>query len=133
MRVALLATVVVAALASACHLADDPEVNCPPGTHADLGRCVADKDDGPTISITAAASGAACPANVAPASLTVGVNALFRFKNVDAVDHVIRGVDGQTWATAKAGEHTDFLALARAGTWEYDVDGCAKVGAIVVE
>lgn len=126
---------VFAVTSGGCHLADDPETTCPAGFHVEVGRCVVDKDDGPTMTISANVSKGSCDAAVTPASVTVvaGPKGLFRFKNDDSVDHVVKGLDGQTWTTAKAGAFSDFIAINKAGSWQFDVDGCPKAGTVVVQ
>lgn len=113
-------------LAAACHLADEPEVRCPPGQYADMGRCKAEDPVGPTIVL-----GASC--SVTPATLTTKANETFRFRNDDKVDHAVRGQDGQTWAVVKAGTSSDYIGLTKVGSWPFDVDACAKAGTVVVE
>lgn len=127
MRLALLvASLLVSTGTASCHLADDPEVKCPAGQHVELGRCMLDDPTGIVMTLAASCS-------VTPASVTTKVDGLFRFKNDDQVDHVVRGQDGQTWATAKAGQYSDYVGLVKAGTWPFDVDACKKAGTVVVE
>lgn len=121
MRVALLFVAI-----TACHLADDPEVNCPAGQHAELGRCKVDDPTGLVMTLAASCS-------VSPATITTKTDGVFRFKNDDQIDHVVRGQDGQTWATVKAGEYSDYVGLVKAGRWAFDVDACKQAGTVVVE
>lgn len=119
------AAVVFLSLA-ACHLADDPEITCAEGQHVEVGRCKNDDPVGEAITISSCNT-------VSPATLTTKANAAFRFKNDDKVDHVIRGVDGQVWATAKAFSYSEYVGLAKVGSWQFDVDSCSKVGVVIVE
>lgn len=125
MRAAGLLAVSVLVLA-ACHLADEPEVNCPPGQHPDMGRCKVDDPTGTMITIRS------CNA-VSPTSVTTKADGLFRFKNDDTVDHVVSGIDGQVWVSLKAGTTSDYFGITKVGSWQFDVDTCKKVGVVVVQ
>jgi plastocyanin len=118
---------------AACHLAEDPPArDCAAGSHPESGYCAADAVGGPVITIAPAdAGGAGC--TVSPDTVTVAPNGEFTFKNEDAVDHVITGADGQTWATAKVGQPPSRVGLTRVGRWPYVVSGCASGGTVVVE
>ncbi len=120
------------AVTAACHLADDPETHCPANTHVDTGRCIPDTDNGALMVITAASTGGACGSVVAPTSIKTKPDGTFRFRNDDKVDHVIRGADGQVWATLKPSTLSDYLALKKLGSWDFDIDTCSKAGVIVV-
>jgi len=128
-----------------CHLADDPEVRCPVGSHADTGRCVPDVADGPTITIAGAEGGTSCagtgpnggasarPPTVDPVTIHITTTGSFRFRNADTVEHEVRGADGQVWAKAGPGATSDFVGLTRVGLWRYAISGCPDVGTVVVE
>jgi plastocyanin len=131
-RFVAVATVVVAlgalATGSACHLADTPDpMKCAAGTHLDTGRCV--QDDVAANLITIAATDAGTCA-VSPATITLTTSDLFQFENDDVVEHVVRGHDGQTWATVAAGKSSAFTGITKVGSWGYDVSGCAAGGTI---
>ncbi len=139
MRV-VVATALTAVLAS-CHLADSPQTDCPAGSHPELGRCVVDPIDGANIVITANAAGTSCsggdaaadrPPVVAPDPFHLTAGAAFHFVNQDDMDHEIRGVDGQVWATVPKGHTGPDETIAKAGTWQYTVSGC-KGGTILVQ
>jgi plastocyanin len=113
---------------SACHLADSPDpIKCAAGTHLDTGRCV--QDDVAANLVTIAATDAGTCA-VSPATITLTTTDLFQFVNDDVVEHVVRGHDGQTWATVAAGKSSAFTGIAKVGSWGYDVSGCAAGGTI---
>jgi hypothetical protein len=125
--VALVALVALAT-ASACHLADTPDpIKCAAGTHVDTGRCV--QDDVAANLLTIAVSEAGTCA-VSPATITLTTTDLFQFKNDDVVEHVVRGHDGQTWATVAAGKSSPFTGITKVGKWGYDVSGCTTGGTI---
>lgn len=125
--VALVALVALVA-GSACHLADTPDpVKCAAGTHADTGRCVQDDVAANVITIAASDAGT-CAAS--PATLTLTVSELFQFRNDDVVEHVVRGHDGQTWATVAAGKSSAFTGIAKVGHWAYVVSGCPTGGTV---
>jgi len=128
--VALVALVAFAA-APACHLADTPDpIKCPAGSHPDLGRCV--QDDVATTVVTIGLDDAgACV--VSPDVITVAATGEFQFKNDDNVEHIVLGVDGQTWATVPAHQSSAFVGITKVGHWDYDVSGCAQGGTVVVE
>jgi hypothetical protein len=128
--VAVVALVALVALATAsgCHLADTPDpIACAAGTHADTGRCVQDDVAANIITIAATDAGMCV---VSPATLTLTTSDLFQLRNDDVVEHVVRGHDGQTWATVAAGKSSAFTGIAKVGHWPYDVSGCATGGAI---
>jgi plastocyanin len=114
----------------ACHLADDFDAKqCPPGSHADNGRCLEDLDAGPEFAIVSAAGGC----TTTPDSIRVAANAQFAFDNQDSVEHTVTGDDGKTWATAAAGRKSPLIGITKAGTYGFKVSGCAKGGTVVVE
>jgi hypothetical protein len=126
--VALVAFVLLAG----CHLADSPDpIKCDPGTHPSDGHCVLDPIMATTVTISAGEGGLGC--SVDPSSITVTTSAQFEFKNTDAVDHGIAGVDGQTWTTVKAGQLSPLVNITKAGSYAYTVSGCAKGGTVIVE
>jgi len=115
-----------------CHLADSPDpVACDPGTHPSDGRCVLDVGNALTVTISPGAGGASC--TVSPESIKVAPNAKFEFKNDDSVEHVIAGVDGQTWTSVKPAQLSPLVGITKAGSWAYTVSGCARGGTVVVE
>lgn len=133
---------VLVATTAGCHLAEDVDPpNCQPGTHVENRVCVEDDVQGAAITISAAAGGTSCtgapeaqrPPVVDPDPLQVASGGPFRFVNKDTVDHEIRGADGQVWATVKAGDQSVLTSIAKKGSWEYHVSGCAKADTVVVE
>ncbi|MBX3189811.1 MAG: hypothetical protein KF819_22490 [Labilithrix sp.] len=133
--------VLSACLVSACHLADDKDPpKCEPGTHVENDRCVLDAFSGPVVTLAAHAGGTVCdgptterPPTITPETINVKVNGDFRFKNDDAMEHEVRGADGQVWLKVKPGELSGIFGISKAGAWAYRVSGCLKGGSVVVE
>ena len=129
--VAALAALVALAAAPACHLAETPDpITCPAGSHPDTGKCVLD-GVAPTLIVIRLDDAGACV--VSPNIVTVASNAEFQFRNDDNVDHVVRGIDGQTWATVPAHQSSAFIGISKVGHWDYDVSGCSEGGSVSVD
>jgi plastocyanin len=120
---------VLLAVAS-CHLASTPAVDCPPGTHVDLGRCMPDPNDSAAITITAAEAGTTCA--VTPDPYTAAAGQPFHFVNEDTVDHDVVGADGQLWASVPKGQPGPDTKIDKPGTWAYTIAGC-QGGSVVVQ
>jgi hypothetical protein len=119
------------AAAPACHLAETPDpITCPAGSHPDLGRCVQDDAAATVITIGLDDAGACV---VSPDVVAVASTGEFQFKNDDSVDHVVQGVDGQTWATVAARQSSPFIGIMKVGHWDYDVSGCAQGGTVDIQ
>lgn len=117
--------------APACHLAETPDpLACPAGSHADTGKCVPDDVAATVITIGLDDAGACV---VSPHVISVPSTGAFQFKNDDSVEHVVLGVDGQTWATVPAGQSSPSVGITKVGHWDYDVSGCAGGGSVVIE
>jgi hypothetical protein len=125
----LLAGCLALAAIASCHLADDLDAKkCPPGSHPENGRCLADPEEGPTFAISSASG--AC--TVTPDSLRVAPNAQFSFENQDGVEHVITGDDGKAWGAAPPGLKSPLIGITKPGTFGFKVSGC-EGGSVIVE
>ncbi len=123
---------VALAASSACHLADSPDpLHCAAGSHASNNLCVADDVAALTITIGLDDGGVACVAT--PSVLTVAATGAFQFKNDDNVEHVVTGIDGQSWATIAAHQTSPFIGITKVGHWDYEVSGCATGGTVLIE
>jgi hypothetical protein len=118
-------------LLSGCHLAaDPPAATCDPGSHLSDGACSPDAPTGPLVTIEPATDTGPCA--ISPESITVPSTGQFSFRNLDTVEHAVRGADGAVWVSVKPRLDSSFVGITRAGTWGYAVSGCPKGGAVVV-
>jgi plastocyanin len=140
--VRIIVTALAIGICPSCQLADDIDApKCEKGYHPELQRCVRDEAAPNQIKISAAAGGTSCtgdataqrPPVLEPASLTVKANEDFQFDNTDTVAHEVRGMAGEVWLTVPPQQLSAFSSIAKTGTWEYRLSGCAQGGTVVVE
>lgn len=110
-----------------CHLADDPEPpKCDPGFHVENGYCQENR-----LADTRATIGKGCA--ITPATLAVKAGADFMFVNQDEVSHVVTLMSGKLVEEIAPGKTSQFIRISTAGSYTYDVSGCAAGGTITVE